>query len=369
MKICYLADAISIHTQRWVKYFADKGHKVHLISLTPLGDGDIGNTELYVLKKFRLQIRILSLLINLLSDVIQVRKLMKKIKPDILHAHYITDYGFWGALSGFHPFVLSAWGSDILVNPRESRILRYFVQFALKRADLITTEGENAIEEMIRLSSDPDKINLILHGVDTRKFSPKDKSLDEEHRAFDSPTVISTRNLTPIYDLETLIRSVPLVLKQIPEVKFIIAGNGAQENYLKDLAKSLNVLDSITFIGQIPHEELPHHLRAANVYVSTSLSDTISESLMEAMACGLAPVVTNVGDNKKWIANGENGFIIPVKRPDLLAEKIIYLLNNEELRQKMGRANWQLIEERVDYKKEMDKMERLYEELIRRSKG
>jgi len=366
MRICYFADAISIHTQRWVKYFADKGHEVHLISTVPLGDGNIGNTELYVLNKFRPQIRIISFLINLLSAAFQVRKLIKKIKPDILHAHYITECGFLGALSGFHPFVLTAWGSDVLVDTANSRIYRYFVEFALKRADLITTEGENAIEEMIRLRGDPDKINLILFGVDTKKFSPKDRSLDEEHRAFDSPTVISTRNLAPIYDLETLIRSVPSMLEQIPEVKFIIAGNGTQENYLKDLAKSLNVLDSITFVGHIPHEELPHHLRTANVYVSTSLSDTISGSLMEAMACELAPVVTNVGDNKKWIANGENGFIIPVKRPDLLAEKIIYLLNNEELRQKMGRANRQLIEERADYKKEMDKMEQLYEELLER---
>ena len=368
MRICYIADARTVHAQRWVKYFADRGHEVNLISPTPLGDGDIGRAQLHVLKRCPIQVRIVSFPINLLSTMTQIRALVRKIKPDIVHAHYITDCGFWGTLSGFHPLVLSAWGSDVLVDPRKSRIYRYFVEFALKRADLVTTEGENAIGEMIRLGTDPNKINLILHGVDTRIFSPKDRSPKEAFRVFDSLVVISIRGLKPIYDVETLIKSIPAVLEQMPKVEFIIADDGLQKNYLKDLAMSLDVLDSISFVGQLPHDQIPSYLAAADVYVSTSLSDTISVSLLEAMTCGLAPVVTDVGDVRKWIEDGENGFVIPVKRPDLLAEKIVYLLNNEELRDKMGKANRRLIEKRADYAKEMDKMGELYEELMRRSR-
>jgi glycosyltransferase involved in cell wall biosynthesis len=368
MKICYIADAINIHTQRWVKYFADRGYAVHLISPVPLGDGDIGNARLHVLNGFPLQARIISFPINLLLDIIRIKQLIGKIKPDILHAHFITDCGFLGALSGFHPLVLTAWGSDVLVAPRKSRISRYSVKFALKRADLITTDGENAIEEMIILGADPDKIHYVLHGIDTRKFSPQKERPKEEHKTANSPLVISTRNLAPIYDLETLIRAVPLVLEQIPEVKFIIAGDGVQKTYLEDLAKSLNVLNSIRFVGRVSHQELPHYLRAADVYVSTSLSDTVSISLLEAMACGLAPVVTDIGDVRKWIEDGESGFIIPTKRPDLLAEKIIFLLKNSRLRDKMRKASRQLIEERANYEKEMGRMEKLYKELARRNR-
>lgn len=368
MKTCFIADAISVHTQRWVRYFANRGYETHLISATPLGDGDIGQAELHVLKGLPPKIRFISPPINLLLYIIQIRRLIRKIKPNILHAHYVTDCGFLGALSGFHPFVLSAWGSDVLVDPANSRISRYSVKFALKRADLITTEGENAIEEMIRLGADPDKMHLVLHGVDVRKFNTKGKSLKEKHKISNSPLVISTRNLAPIYDMETLIRAVPLVLEQVPEVKFVIAGDGVQKNYLEDLAKSLNVLNSISFLGHMPHQELPRYLRAAEVYVSTSLSDTISVSILEAMACGLAPVVTDIGDNRKWIEDRKNGFIIPTKRPDLLAEKIVYLLNNKELRDKMGKANQQLIVEKADYEKEMNKMGELYEELARRNR-
>jgi glycosyltransferase involved in cell wall biosynthesis len=368
MRICYVADASNIHTQRWVKYFADKGHEVHLISTTPFEGDNIGNIELYLLRRVRPRIRIISALIDTLSCIVQIRKLVRKIKPDILHAHYISENGFLAALSGFHPLVLTGWGSDVLVQPQQSRIYRYFVEFALKRADLITSDGENMIEEMIKLGADPDKINYLLHGVDTQEFNPQAKSLKEEHEMFDSPLVISARTLMPIYNLETLIQSVPLVLAQIPKVKFVIAGDGSQKYYLGDLAQSLGVLESVSFIGRIPRKELPYYLAAADVYVSTSLSDTTSVSLLEAMACGLAPVVTDVGDVRKWIKSGENGFIIPIKRPDLLAEKIICLLENGELREKMAKANRQLIEERADYEQEMGKMGKLYEELIRRSR-
>lgn len=375
MRICYIADAPSIHTQRWVRYFADKGHEIHLISVKPFeGDfrgGEAGNVALYLLKRVPPRIRIISFLINTLFLIVQIRKIVRKIKPDILHAHYISDNGLLAAMSGFHPLVLSAWGSDILVDVHRSRILRYFAEFALKRADLITSSGENVMEEMIRLGADPNKINYILHGVDTGSFNPAERSeaLRRSLGIFDSPAVISVRHLTPLYDVESLIKAIPLVLRQVPEVKFIIAGDGDQRGYLEELADLLGVADGVRFVGWIPHDELPNHLASADIYVSTSLSEGgVSVSLIEALACGLPSVVTNVGDFRKWIESGENGFVVPIKRADLLAEKIIYLLENRELRDQMGKANRQLIEERANYEQEMCKMAKLYGELIRRSK-
>lgn len=369
MRICYFADAGSIHTQRWVKYFADNGHEVHLISTRPFDDNKVENVKLYVLKKFRPQIRILSFLINLLSDAFQVRKLMKKIKPDILHAHYITDCGLLGALSGFHPFVLTAWGSDVLVEPKISKILKWIVKFVLKRADLITSDEDNPIEKMIELGADPEKIKVIYFGVDTQKFRPlpANRSIKRKELGLsDTPTIISTRSLKPIYDIETLIKAIPSVLEKVPEAKFIIAGDGDQRDYLKNLAVSLGVSDSIRFMGRIPHDELPRYLASADVYVSTSLSDSISVGLLEAMACELAVVVTDSGDNSNWVRDGENGFIVPVRSPDVLASRIVELLENEDVRHRFAQANRQAVEEKANYEKEMRKMEKLYEELIER---
>ena len=119
--------------------------------------------------------------------------------------------------------------------------------------------------------------------------------------------------LEPIYDVGTLIKSIPLVLKMIPDAKFIIAGDGEQKEYVMNLAKSLNVFHATRFVGWIPNEELPKYLSSSDVYVSTSISDSFAVSTLEAMACELAPVITDIGDNKRWIKDGENGFIVPTK--------------------------------------------------------
>ncbi len=367
MKICYIADAPSIHTRKWMQYFTDKGHEVHLISYIPLKNGDIGKAKLHRLKGFPLQVRGASFAINLVMYAIQVRKLIKKINPDILHAHYITDNGLLGMISGFHPLVLSAWGSDILIDPKRFPLLAPLIKYTLKKADLITSDGNNTIEEIKRSYKRSGKYEVIIPGVDSHKFTPerRDEGLRQKLGVDDSSLIVSTRFLRPIYDLETLIRAIPLVLRTIPEAKFIIIGEGEQKEYLEEMARSLHVLDSIIFLGNVPHEELPHYLATADIYVSTSLSDTIAISTLEAMACGPAPVVTDVGDIRKWVQNGENGFVIPVQRPDLLAERVVYLIKNKELRQKMAEINCQLIEQRADYEKEMARAEKLYEELIR----
>jgi glycosyltransferase involved in cell wall biosynthesis len=180
--------------------------------------------------------------------------------------------------------------------------------------------------------------------------------------------VISLRNLEPIYDVETLIRAIPLVLKEVPDVKFIIVGKGSEEEKLKNLAKELRISESVRFVGFIPNDELPKYLRTVDVYVSTSLSDAgISASTAEAMACGLPVIITKTGENEKWIEDGENGFLIPVKNSEILAEKIIFLLENKNVAQKIGIAARKTIEERNSYFREMSKMEKIYEEIIKTS--
>jgi glycosyltransferase involved in cell wall biosynthesis len=366
-KICYIGDAV-IHTLRWVKYFADSGHEVHLISAAPLQSGDPGKAKLHVLKGFSRRLTAISTVINLALGAVQVRHLIKIIKPDILHAHYVADNGLLGMMSGFHPLVLSAWGSDILIDPKRFFLLKTLIKHTLREADLITTDGENTIREMLQLGADSQRIHLIYHGVDTQQFKPAQKNGDllKKLEIYGSPVIISIRNLNPVYNVETVVKSIPYVIKQFPEATFIIAGDGVQKNYLSDMATALGVSKHTRFIGKIPHDELPHYLSLADIYVSTSLSDGgLSVSLAEAMACGLAPVVTDVGDNQKWIENGKSGFVVPIRNPELVAEKVILLLKNDDIRKRSGEINRRLVEEKASYEKEMEKTQELYELLLK----
>lgn len=364
MKICYLADARSIHTKRWVEYFA-KGYEVDLISLNYEQDEDIIPEDAYNKMGVRLH-KVPRKMPFLLFTPFYIRRLIKDITPDIVHAHYLTHYGFCGAFSGFHPLVISAWGSDVLVDPKKSRIFRFMVKFGLNRADLITCNGDNLKEAIMELSKDHQKIKIVYHGVDTKNFNPskRDKAIIKSLFKDDFPTVISTRGLKPIYDVESLIKAIPLVLKQVPDAKFIVANNGSQEAHLKEMVKSLDIWNSVRFVGLIQHPELPKYLASSDVYVSTSLSDGMALSTMEAMACKVALVITDVGDNRTWVRNKENGFIVPIKNSEALAEIIIYLLENEDIRKKFGEISRRRIEERGDYYREMEKMNGLYEEII-----
>lgn len=284
-----------------------------------------------------------------------IRNLVKKIKPDVLHAHQVVPFGLYGALSGFHPFVVTAWGSDILTFPK-STISKWMVRFVLNKADLINCDAEHIKGPLIELGAEPLKIYLIYFGTDTQKFKPnaKDKKLINDLFISNSLTVISLRSLKPIYDIETLIKSIPLILKE----------------YLLDLAKSLNVFDATRFVGLIPNEKLQHYLTSMDVYVSTSLSDAgLAASTAEAMACGLPVIITDFGDNRKWVEYGVSGFIVPLKDPEALAEKIIYLVKNKNVRMKFGKRGRKIIEERNNYYKEMEKMENIYKALVERYKS
>lgn len=369
MRICYLADASSVHTRKWTGHFVEKRHDVHVISFE---DAKIEGVTVHVLK---LPVLIRNATFPLkVASIYRIKTLIKRMEPDILHAHYVTNYGLFGALCNFNPFVITAWGSDVLIVP-ESRLIsaikRYIATYTLKKADSVTCDAEHMKETMKRLGVPEEKIKLIYFGIDTRKFSPGQKSEKLKVRlgVYNSPTIITLRNLRPVYDVESLVKSVPLVLKEIPESKFIIAGKGPEEERLKELAKSLGVSDSVKFIGFIPNDELPEYLNSMDVYVSTSLSDAgIAASTAEAMSCGLPVIVTDVADNKEWVEDGITGFVVPTKDPKLLAEKIIYLLQNENVRKKFGKISRKIIEERNNYHKEMGKMEKIYKELVRRRK-
>ncbi len=361
MKLCFLASIEDNHSRKWIRYFIDKGYEVHWISLPSVYIKEAKGAKIYLIKDFS------SKSLDIIFNTLSVKNLIREINPDIIHAHYVGVNGLLGALSGFHPFILTAFGSDVLINS-QSKIKKFFIKFSLNKTNLITCDGENTKEEMINFGIDSKKIKIIYFGVDPEKFKkePKDENLKEKLNLSGSPIVISLRMLKEIYNLETLIRAIPVVLKEVPETKFIIAGEGDQKQYLINLAESLNISEMTKFVGHIPHNNLPRYLNLADIYVSTSLSDGgLAVSTAEAMACGLPVIITDSGDNKKWVKDGENGFIIPVKNQKLLAEKIIYSLRNQNAREMFGMINQKIIEEKYNYYKEMSKAENLYKELIK----
>lgn len=380
MKIAFLAAANSIHGTRWIKFFADQGHEIVWITLAP-PDKDAGE----LLKAHATRISFHEIRPSPLADingtlailhlplaVWRVKRIFKKTAPDILHIHSAGTYGFTGTLAGFHPAVLTPWGSDILLSAGFKKRL---VEYVIGNADYLTCDGENTIEKLVELGAKREKIELIRFGVDVEKFKPKPKPIDP----YRPITVISLRTLIPVYDLETLIRAAEIVLKKVSNVNFVIAGDGDQRTYLEKLAIDLHIDAFIKFIGRYSPDKLPDMFEEADIYVSTALSDSgLAASTAEAMAAGLPVVVSDSGDNRAWVDDGSTslttsgstgspqagGFVFPCSDFKMLAEKIVHLIQNPEARISFGVWNRRIIEEKNNYYREMAKVETIYQKLV-----
>ena len=368
MRICYIANAMSIHTQRWVNHFAQSGHEAHLISarFPPAYGGYDGSIRMHHLTLLPPNTWKVSPPLSRLLWPLQIRRLLTEIGPDVLDAHFVATTGYLAIASGFRPCILTAWGSDLLLAPKLSIVHRFLVKWALKRADCVVCWSSVLEEEALKLGAVPGRTEVAFIGVDTDKFVPnrEESSLRQELNVGDSsPLVISTRNLGPVYGMETLVKAVPLILDKVPETKFIVAGEGPLRENLETLAISLNVMNSIRFVGHVPYEKIPEHLASADVYVSTSLSDGTSASLLEAMSCGLAPVVTDIAANQPWVKDGEGGFLFPVGDHEMLAARTISLLEDDRLRNDFGRMSRQIVIDRASHEKQMSFVASIYERL------
>lgn len=365
MKIAFLAAANSIHSIRWIKFFVNQGHEIVWITLAPpnkdaeelikAGGNKISFHEISPSPLTDINGRLA--ILHLPLAVLRIKKVLKKEVPDVLHIHSAGTYGLVGALTRFHPAVITPWGSDILLNIGFKKRL---VSYVVKYADYFTCDGENTREKLIELGADSKKIELIRFGVDIEKFQPKTKPSDP----YKTINIISLRTLIPIYDIETLIRAARIVLKEVPSVSFVIAGDGDQKPYLQALAKDLGVDAFIKFTGRYSSDILPKMFEDADIYVSTALSDSgLSASTAEAMAAGLPVVVSDSGDNLMWIHENMGGFVFARKDFGALADKLLYLIRNHEARNLFGSYNRKVIEEKNNYYREMAKMEVIYKKL------
>jgi|WetSurMetagenome_2_1015567.scaffolds.fasta_scaffold132525_1 L-malate glycosyltransferase len=362
MRICFLADAKAIHTYRWIKYFAGKGHNIHLISFEEFPYNPLENLTVHritpIIQTKENSFFYFSYIINTMINPFIVKKVIRTINPDILHAHYLTDYGLLGYFTQFHPYVITLWGSDILVAPKKSLFYRTMAKLILNSANLVTCDSVKARDECLIYCKYPENVEIIQWGVDLSVFHERKKN-SAKHINF---TVLSTRDFYTVYNIDTIVQSISYVVKKYPEAKFILKNfHGNQEPELRQLATSLNVGENIEFVNKVlEYNELPELLYTADIFVSVPSSDSSSISLHEAMACGLPAIVSDIPANHEWIIDGWNGFIVPVRNPEKLADAIIQLIEKPDLIKLFSERNVRIVHDRADQEKHMAHMDNLY---------
>jgi len=309
---------------------------------------------------------LLKIVINLVR-IPKIIQLIRKSNADIIHVHDAFAYGLFAYLSGRN-YILTPWGSDVLIIPKKNKILKFIITKIIKKAKLILYDGgENLTKTLLKLKGSKEKMIRFNFGVDIKLFNKNKRSKDLRNKIIKSKKdkiIISTRNLNPIYNIETYISAANEILKIRKDVIFLIIGEGKEKKELKDKVKRYNIEKNVRFIGRLDSKLLSQYLASSDIYVSTSLSDAgLSCSTAEAMHSGLPVIITDFGENSIWVKNYENGFIFKSKDYKELSKKIIYLLNNAKKSNEYSKNNIKKINIKRNYYKEMKKIELIYKKV------
>lgn len=289
------------------------------------------------------------------------KKYVSKVKADVLIGNWATTYGVYAAYSNFHPFVLFIWGSDILVFPKFAAF-KALAKYALRKADIVVVDSDVQKRAAVRLGCDSNKI-LAFPWFDSSRFESEVKRKSEVRKELgwseDDIIIISMRNHNPIYGVNYLVEAIPLILRQEPKAKFLILGEDVYSNtrltlQFKQRLKNQIVEGRVKFLGMVPHRDVVKYLSASDIYISTSLSDGTSASLLEAMTCSVPPVVTDIPANREWIQDGWNGYLIPTRNVNQLAKKIIYLAKNEEIGRETGKKALETVRAKVNWERSIE---------------
>jgi len=307
----------------------------------------------------------LKMVLYYLTGLFLTSYVLLKNRCFLIHAHWAIPTGLIGTWVGSllsKPLIVTIHGSDLRMALERPGFLRKIFVFVCHHATHLNCVSNGQKKEMEQLGILGEKISIIPMGVEDAFL---EKGRNRKKEGDQKPiTILSNRNLLPIYNVSLLIRAIPIVLKEEPRTKFLIAGDGAEKDPLERGVKNLNINSSVTFLGRVPHEEMPDLLSRADIYVSTSLYDGTSVSLLEAMASGAFPIVTDIPANREWIVDGKNGFLFPIDEAGIFASRILDAIRNRDLLEKSRLDNLLIVEKKAFWPTNIKRLEGIYSSLF-----
>lgn len=366
MKLLLLSDPNSVHTIKWAKSLAQNNIDIIIFGLGDFTVKDydgISNIKVKTLNGTVSRDEGAFSKLKYLKAVPVVNQIIKEFKPDIVHAHYATSYSLLGAMSGFYPFIVSVWGSDVFSFPLKSPIHRLMLKYNLKKADkILSTSHVMAKETKLYTNKD---IEVTPFGIDMEQFKPT--STKEEFFNKEDIVIGTVKTLEDKYGIEYLIRAFKIVSDKYSNLplKLLIVGGGSLEKNLKNLVKELNIEDKAIFTGRVPFADVPKYHNMLSVSVSVSNSESFGVAIIEASSCSKPVVVSNVGGLPEVVEDGVSGFVVPPRDPQKTAEAIEKLVLDKSLREEIGRNGRERVKRLYNWDDNVKQMIRIYEELTK----
>ena len=370
LRIAYLGDPGSVHLRRWAGWFAARGHDVHLVA--PIGVQAPPPPDGIAIHLFRGLPASGIGLAAVRHSRTELRRALAEIEPDLLHAHYARRPAWHAWLSGHRPYVVTVWGSDVLVTGRMTALGRIATRLALRSAAVVTAAADATASAAVALGARRDRLRRIGFGVDLARFAPgpPDASLRAELRLGPGRIILSPRALTPLYRHDTVLEA----FAELPDdTLLVVSGMNADPAYrahLEERAGSLGVADRLHILPTIEHGKMPGLYRAADAVVSVPESDGEAITVLEAMASGVPVVVSDLPGVRERLTQEAPQLIVPVgdAGATLRALRAVLEMGPGE-RAALLEGLRRKVEEEGSQERNMEEMVRIYRDLRNRQHG
>lgn len=287
------------------------------------------------------------------SGIATLMREAKRTKPDVLHAHWLLPNGFIAAVVSKRlgiPLVVSVPGSDAQVAAKNA-IFRRMARFTFDQASLLTANSESLRDSIVELGADPAKFDMIIYGTDPQALKPDAQGVDSLCESLKiepgSVVLLCVGRMVHKKGFDVLLHAMSLPALQNRPIVTVMVGNGDQKAEWQELATSLGISDRVRWVGNVPKDKIGHYYNMADVLLMPSVSkpaDGLNVCVLDAMSCA-APVVGSVAaGNPLAIIDGETGFLVPEQDPQALADALLPLIDDADLRREMGAAGRRRIE-------------------------
>jgi glycosyltransferase involved in cell wall biosynthesis len=269
------------------------------------------------------------------------KKLIRKNKYDLSHSFFTVPCGFISFLLRKKyriPYIVSLRGSDVPGYSERFTAVYFFIKPLIRsiwKKSFAVVSNSRGLKDLA-LKTDPEqKIDVIPNGIDTDQFVKPEsykviKSNEEKFK------ILCVTRITPRKGIRYLIEAFRELSEKSDDISLRIIGDGDERKELEKLSDSLGVGEKVEFTGLVSHEKLPPYFEQADVFVLPSLNEGMSNSMLEALASGLPLIATDTGGTKELIAEDINGFVVKMEDAHDLAEKIEKLMNDPDLKKRMG---------------------------------
>jgi L-malate glycosyltransferase len=298
------------------------------------------------------------------------RKIVKRNRISLIHAHWVLPQGFIGAMLKKKlnvPLITTIHGSDLF--PLKSDLFKKLQYFSLSHADIITVNSEATKRELLsRFPNLNKKVRLIPMGVDTSHFRPRD--IKKPLTLKENKIILFVGRLSDQKGLQYLIQAMPSILKRDPKAKLLVIGDGPYKQDLEQCIFSTGVGNAVQLLGALTQEEIAYYHNICDVFVLPALSnetgtEALGLSLLEAMSSGCAVVGTKVGGIPTIIEDKKNGILVDEKNPEQLSKAIVGILPNKKKSSSLGKNASQFVKKNYSWELVVRHFLKAYDEAAR----